>query len=157
MDGQVQGQTDLIGMGQDDRPEQVDTDNQATVLLSLEEMIQKYVERIAANKVEIKKHKEMYDDAFINNTTYMENFEKAEAARKDLLVTKKSIASQPSQVQLYLKLKNLREDTRDMQRSLSDYLQEYQRMTGATQLELFDGTVGDIVLTAKVVKRSARV
>ena len=129
--------------------------NQVNVLMSLEEMIKKYLEKLDELKVELKKHKEMYDDAFLNNPTYIENQEKAKAASKDLLTTKKSIASQPSQVQLHIKMKSMRDEMKEMKSSLSDYLQEYHRMTGATQLELFNGAVGDIVLTAKFVKRSA--
>src|SRR5437870_2657245 len=84
-------------------------DNQATVLMSLEDMIKKYISRLDQLRIEIKKHKEMYDDAFLNNPTYIENTEKAKVAAKDLLVTKKNIASQPANVQLNLKMKTLRD------------------------------------------------
>src|SRR4051812_12915892 len=78
-------------------------ENQATVLMSLEDMIKKYISRLDQLRVEVKKHKEMYDDAFLNNPTYIENTEKAKAASKDLLTTKKNIASQPANIQINLK------------------------------------------------------
>lgn len=132
------------------------TDNQANVLLSLEEMIKKYITRMDQLRNEMKKHKEMYDDAFNNNPTYIENTEKAKAAAKDLQVTKKNIASQPATVQIALKLKSMRDEAKEMQNSLSDYLQEYQRMTGANEIEGEDGKIRDIINTAKLVVRSAK-
>lgn len=130
--------------------------NQATVLMSLEEMIKKYISRLDQLKIEVKKHKEMYDDAFLNNPTFIENTEKAKAAAKDLLVTKKNIASQPANVQLSLKMKTMRDEMKEMATSLSDYLQEYQRMTGANEIEGEDGKIRDIVNTAKLVIRSSK-
>lgn len=130
--------------------------NQATVLISLEEMIKKYITRTDQLKIDIKKQKEMYDDAFQNNPTYIENTEKAKAAAKDLQVTKKNIATQPSVVQVSLKLKSMRDEAKEIEESLSDYLQEYQRLTGANEIEGEDGKIRDIINKAKLVIRSAK-
>lgn len=129
-------------------------DNQATVLVSLEEMIKKYITRLDALKIEVKKQKEMYDDSFINNPTYLENTEKAKIAAKDLQVTKKNIASQPAVIQIALKLKSTRDEVKEIDQSLSDYLQEYQRLSGANEIEGEDGKMRDIVNSAKLVLRS---
>lgn len=136
--------------------EKAPSDNQATVLLSLEEMIKKYITRFDQLKIDAKKQKEMYDDSFLSNPTYLENTEKAKAAAKDLLVTKKNIASQPSVIQIALKLKSMRDEIKEIEQSLSDYLQEYQRLTGANEIEGEDGKLRDIVNTAKLVVRSAK-
>ena len=69
--------------------EKSQSDNQATVLVSLEEMIKKYITRFDQLKVDAKKQREMYDDSFLSNPTFIENTEKAKTAAKDLLVTKK--------------------------------------------------------------------
>lgn len=130
--------------------------NQATVLLSLEEMIKKYITRLDQLKVEVKKQREMYDDSFLNNPTFIENTEKAKVAAKDLLVTKKNISSQPAVVQISLKLKNMRDEMKEIEQSLSDYLQEFQRLTGANEIEGEDGKIRDIINTAKLVVRSAK-
>lgn len=130
--------------------------NQATVLLSLEEMIKKYISRLDQLKIEVKKQKEMYDDSFLNNPTYIENTEKAKAAAKDLQVTKKNIASQPAVIQVSLKLKSMRDEVKEIEQSLSDYLQEFQRLSGANEIEGEDGKIRDIINTAKLVIRSAK-
>lgn len=131
-------------------------DNQATVLLSLEEMIKKYIIRIDQIKIDAKKQKEMYDDAFHNDPTFLENSEKAKTAAKDLQVTKKNIASAPSVIQVALKLKSMRMEVKEIEQSLSDYLQEYQRLSGANEIEGEDGKIRDIINTAKLVIRSAK-
>jgi hypothetical protein len=131
-------------------------DNQATVLLSLEEMIKKYITRLDQLKVEVKKQREMYDDSFLSNPTFIENTEKAKVAAKDLLVTKKNIASQPAVIQIALKMKSMRDELKEIDQSLSDYLQEYQRLTGANEIEGEDGKIRDIINTAKLVIRSAK-
>lgn len=131
-------------------------DNQAQVLVSLEEMIKKYITRHDKLKIEVKKHKEMYDDSFYNNPTYLENLEKAKEAEKDLKVTKKNIASQPGVIQIALKLKTLRDESKEVDQSLSDYLMEWQRMTGANEIEGEDGKMRDIINKAKLVIRSAK-
>ena len=136
--------------------EKSQSDNQATVLVSLEEMIKKYITRFDQLKIDAKKQREMYDDSFLSNPTFIENTEKAKTAAKDLLVTKKNIASQPSVIQISLKLKSMRDEIKEIEQSLSDYLQEYQRMTGANEIEGEDGKLRDIVNTAKLVVRSAK-
>lgn len=131
-------------------------DNQATVLLSLEEMIRKYITQFDQLKIDSKKQREMYEDAFLNNPTFIENTEKAKAAAKDLQVTRKNIASQPSVIQVALKMKSMRTEIKEIEQSLSDYLQEYQRLTGANEIEGEDGKLRDIVTKAKLVIRSAK-
>lgn len=135
---------------------QASSENQANVLLSLEEMIKKYITRLDQLKIDIKKQKEMYDDAFLNNPAFIENSEKAKIAAKDLQVTKKNISSQPSTIQIALKMRSMREELKEIDQSLSDYLQEYQRFTGAHEIEGEDGKIRDIINTAKLVIRSAK-
>ena len=94
--------------------DKVSDDNQATVLISLEEMIKKNISRLDQLKNEVKKQREMYDDSFLNNPTFIENTEKAKTATKDLLVTKKNIASQPSVIQISLKLRSMRDETKEI-------------------------------------------
>ena len=153
-DSQIQ-EADVVEEGTDATTPSA-ADNQATVLMSLEDMIKKYITRLDQLRIEVKKHKEMYDDAFLNNPTFIENTEKAKVAAKDLLTTKKNIASQPANVQLNLKMKTIRDEMKEMATSLSDYLQEYQRMTGANEIEGEDGKIRDIINTAKLVIRSGK-
>jgi len=45
---------------------------------------------------------------------------------------------------------------KDLQNALSDYLREYQRLSGSNEIEGDDGEVREIVYVAKLVKRTSR-
>ena len=125
------------------------------VMLSLENMIKTNVDAIQKLTEEKKKHKEMLDDGYANNPTYREHADKAKDAAKVRNATKAEIMKQPSMAALSDKVKGFSQDIKERKNALSDYLLEYQRLTSATQLELFDGQTVEIVKTATVVKLTA--
>lgn len=129
------------------------TDDQATILLSLEEMIKSHIASLEKIRDDLRKAKEQFEDSFINNPTYRENTEQAKAASKKKSETRQNIMKQPSIAQLSDKMKSLRLDVKEKQSALSDYLLEYQRLTQAATFEN-DGEVLEIVNSAKLVKRS---
>ena len=57
-------------------------ENQATVLLSLEELIKNHIASIDTLRDELKKHREMFADSFVNNETYREHEAKVKEANK---------------------------------------------------------------------------
>lgn len=128
----------------------------AAILLNLEEMIKNYIQSIEKLKEEKKKHAEMFEDAFVNNPVYRENTEKAKEALKVKATTRQQIASQPSIIALGQKIKDLGRDLKERQIALSDYLLEYQRLTGANEIEDNEGQIREIINSAKLIKRSAK-
>lgn len=129
---------------------------QAAILLNLEEMIKSHIASLDTLRTEQKKHREMFEDSFNNNPTYRENAEKAKEAIKVKATTRQQIASQPSVIAITNKIKSISQDIKERQNALSDYLLEYQRMTGANEIEDNDGQIREIVNSAKLVKRSAK-
>ncbi len=132
------------------------SENQATVIVSLEELIKNNISAIDGLREEIKKHRQMYDDAFENNPTYRELFERAKEAAASKGKQHQEIAKQPSVAELANRLKGERQDLKEKQSAQSDYLLEYERLTGAHEIEDNDGELRDIVKTARVVKSSSR-
>lgn len=128
----------------------------AAVLLNLEEMIKNYIVSLDKLREEKKKLQEMFDDSFVNNPTYRENAEKAKEALKVKATTRQQIASQPAVIAIAQKIKGLSADIKESQNSLSDYLLEYQRMTGANEIEDSEGQIREIINSAKLIKRSAK-
>lgn len=53
------------------------------------------------------------------------------------------------------KAKTLAAELKEKQFSLSDYLLEYQRLSGANQIEIGDGEILEIVNTARVVRKAS--
>ena len=136
--------------------ESAPSENHATVVLSLEELIKNNISMIDKLREEVKKNKQQHDDSFENNPTYRELTEKAKEATKAKAQVHQEIAKQPSVAELANKVKEQRQDLKERVTALSDYLQEYERLTGAHEIEDNDGELRDIVKTAKVVKRSAK-
>jgi DNA repair exonuclease SbcCD ATPase subunit len=124
------------------------------VLMSLEEMIKNNIESIDKLRNELKQQREMFEDSFNNNPTYRENSERVKEVNKVKSTTRQQIMNQPSVLQLANKIKSARAEIKERQGALSDYLKEYQRMTGATEIEGRDGKIREIVNDAKLIVRS---
>lgn len=129
--------------------------DQVTVLLSLEQLIKSHIASIDKLREESRKHKQMLEDAFLNDPVYQEHLKVAKEATKQKSTTKQTIMRQPANVQLSNKIKEMSAELKDKQFALSDYLLEYQRLTGVNEIEGEDGEVREIVNTARVVKRAS--
>ena len=130
-----------------------DLTSDATVLTSLDELIKATVASMDRLRVEVKKQKEMLEDSYANDPVYHENDEQAKVAVKKKNETKQNILKQPAMQVIVNKVKTLSAELKEKQFSLSDYLLEYQRLSGANQIELGDGEVLEIVNTARVVRK----
>jgi len=144
----------------DDTPIAADTSRTGTsgaeVLLNLEQLVKSHITSIDSIKVELKKNREMLDDVLNNDATYKAHSEKAKEAAKVRAATKSQILKNPSVLTVSEKVKEMRTDLKDKQTALSDYLREYQRMSGSSEITGEDGEVREIVYVAKLVKRSSR-
>lgn len=127
----------------------------ATVLLSLEEMIKNSIASMDKMAMELKEKRHMFTDTFQNDPTYKEHEDTWKAAKVMLQQTKQQILKQPAIMQMAEKIKSLTADLREKKASLSDYLLEYQRMTQATTIEDLDGNIREIVNDARAVKRTS--
>jgi len=54
------------------------------------------------------------------------------------------------------RIKDLKFDIQESKVMMSDYLQQYQKQTGANQIEVGNGEVLEIVSVVKLVKKSSR-
>lgn len=131
-----------------------DENNQAQVLIDLESMIKTHIQTIDKSKGELSKLKEMLDGILENDETYRLHTEKAKEAAKLKSLTKSQLLKQTEARDLAQKIKELQGSVKDLDLALSDYLREYFRMSGSTEIELEDGEVREIVYTAKLVKKA---
>lgn len=130
--------------------------NAATVLLELERTIKNHITDIDKRKAELKSQREMMDSALMNDETYRLHTEEAKKAAKIKAQTKFQILQLPTNKQLSEKVKELAAEIKELDGALSDYLREYQRMSGSTEIETNDGEVREIVYVAKLVKKSLK-
>lgn len=124
------------------------------IMLNMEGLIKGLIAQNQKLDEELKKNKEMLDDIFSNDPTYQEHAEKAKEAAKVKSNTKKEILKRSQAAELDAKVKSLKSQIKENQASLSDYLQEFARMSGVNEIEGEDGEVREIVYTAKLIKKS---
>lgn len=127
----------------------------ADAMLNLEELIKNHIDSIDKLHDELKQAREMFEDSFNNNPTYREANEQAKEAAKKKSQVKQQITKQPSVAQLGQKVKDLRFDLSEQEKTLSDLLADYKEQTGATQIELRNGKVMEIVSTLRLVQKAA--
>lgn len=130
--------------------------NDAVLLVKIEEMIRTHASQIDGLSEEISKIKEMLDDILVNDETYQEHDKQAKEAARIRANTKKEIMKRADAADLANKLKSLKSEQKELKMGLSDYLREYQRLSGSSEIEGEDGEVQQIVFTAKLVKRVSK-
>jgi len=130
--------------------------DQATVMLSLEELINNHIDSIDNLRHEIKESREMFEDSFNNNPTYHELTEQVKEIVKKKNQARSQITKQPSVAQLNQKIKDLRFDLNENQKTLSDLLQDYKEQTNATQIETRSGQIMEIVSLLKLVRKNTK-
>ncbi len=124
------------------------------VILNMESMIKSHMASLKTLNEELSKHKGILDDIFENDPTFREHSEKAKEAATVKANTRKEILKRPQAAELDTKVKSIKSQIKETQEALSDYLQEYARMSGVNEIEGDDGEVREIVYTARLVKRS---
>lgn len=99
----------------------------------------------------------MFADGFDNNPTYREVEAKVKEEDKKRLDLRQQILSQSSMRELAQKIKDMSSELREKKASLSDYLLEFQRLSGGVnEIEGHDGEIREIINTAKAVKKATR-
>lgn len=131
-------------------------DNDAVLLVRIEEMIKTHISQIDNLQEEISQRRDMVNDIFTNDETYQQHDKLAKEATRIRTGTKQQIMKRPDVADLSAKLKELRSEQSELKNGLSDYLREYQRLSGSNEIEGEDGKVRDIVYVAKLVKRSSK-
>lgn len=121
---------------------------------SLTGLINNLVTQIEALRQEISKIKEMADGYFENDPTYRAHDTAVKEASKIRSQTKKQIQKIPQVADLLNRIQNAKSLLKEKNKSLSDYLQDYAKTTGATQFETDDGQVRQIVYEARLVNKS---
>lgn len=127
--------------------------NDAVLLVKIEEMIKTHMSQADELREQITKYRDMVNDIFANDETFQEHDKVAKEAAKIRSGTKKQIMKRPDVADFSNKLRDLRSELSDLQLGLSDYLREYQRLSGSNEIEGDDGETREIVFVAKLVKR----
>lgn len=127
--------------------------DEANLVLTLEGTIKNHMAQIANLREELGKQREMLKASFENDPTYIEHDTTAKDAAKIRSKTKAEILKKPDIAELAAKVKSMTSEFKDLQSALSDYLREFNRVSGLTEIEGQDGELLEIVYVAKLVKK----
>ncbi len=127
--------------------------DQSTVYLSLENLIKSNLTTIDTLQKQYKEQKEMVDNVLENDQTYRQHLETAKEANNVKSATKQQIMKRPDVIRIAEKMKALKEEMKETQATLSDLLQEFQRVSGSNVIEREDGQILEIVSTSKLVRK----
>ncbi len=150
MDDQVQGtDSDVV----EEQPQAAEV-GKADILINMDQMIKNHLSAIDRLESEYKKQKDMLDDIFNNDATYKQHAETAKEANKVKAGTKAQIMKQPQVADLAQKVKTAKSELSELHAALSDYLQQYQQLSGLNEIEDETGEVREIVYTAKLIRKA---
>jgi 4-diphosphocytidyl-2C-methyl-D-erythritol kinase len=135
--------------------DQTPISSDAVSLLSIESLIINLSSKIDELKKQLHQHQETLNDVFENNADYVKKSEVAKAAIKEKSSLKAELLKNSQTNELQQKVKDLRLQAKEMQQSLSDYLQQYAQMSGSRHFEAPDGTLLEIIYTAHLAKKEA--
>ena len=138
---------------EDRSPMQTPETAQALGIVQIEEYINQQMTDISKLREEMRLVKSTVDDAFQNDAQYRELEQKSKEAAKVKNTYKKQMMNDPAVADQSNKLDGMKSEMRDMSVALSDYLREYNRLSGMTQFETRDGEVLEIVNVFKLVKK----
>lgn len=132
-----------------------DKKDNSSVVLNMENMIKSLMAAIDEKSEEADKYKSALNDILENDETYQEHSKLAKEASRVKSATRKQILKQPQAADLDSKVKTLTSEIKETKASLSDYLREFQRISGISEIEGKDGELREIVYTAKLVRKSS--
>lgn len=126
----------------------------AIVITNLQNLINDTLNRIDAIGEEVKPLDEMINSVLENDEVFRKHVDDAKQAAKVKNATKAEIMKRPDVSNIFAKVKDKKADQKEAKEALSEYLQEYARLTGQRQFETAEGQVQEIVYSAKLVRRS---
>jgi hypothetical protein len=137
-------------------PKNKTSDSTQDTLVATESIIKSRLHHIELLNSEIKNLREMHNDYLENDPKYSEASEAAKEASKEKSSAKKEALSKPEAESIIEKLKEAREQLKDLKTTLSASLRDYERLSGTDQIEIEPGDMRKIVYTAKLVKADSR-
>jgi hypothetical protein len=129
---------------------------ETSVITDLESLIKSHITGIDSRKNELKKLREMVNDALLNDKTYQEHDKVAKDAAKIRNATKSQILKLTQNQTVVAKTHEMAAEIKEMDEALSEYLREYQRISGSNEIETDNGDVREIIYIAKLIRKQSK-
>lgn len=134
-------------------PPKYATPNATTTLLNLESLINGYLVDLEKAQEKMKTQRDMFNDTFENDMEYSQIMQKVKEVNRVKSVAKQRIMKLPNVIELTNKLREYKDEVKDIHDGLSAYLQQYKELSGSNQLTRDNGEIVEIISVTKFVKR----
>ncbi len=132
------------------------TNEAVTNLFAIENLIKTHISHIETVKTELVKQNEMMNDVLANDAGYKDAADQGKEVNKKKAEAKQNVLKSPSNASLNQKIKDMRQELKELKGALSGYLQQYQKIADTDQIESEDGEVRQIVYSAHLVKLTSK-
>ncbi|MCL4374387.1 hypothetical protein M1523_00845 [Patescibacteria group bacterium] len=126
----------------------------ASSVIDLTTIIQRYLVDLDKLRSDLKMQRQQYNDVFKNDAVYAEKEDKVKAVTRERTAIKQNLMKKTETEALQAKIQQVRAEIKAAQEALSDYLSEYQRVSGATTIENGEGEVLQIVPAFRLKKKN---
>jgi len=130
--------------------------NKGQSVLEIEGLILRYVTDIEKLKSEIKDQNDMFKAAFEGDSTYSQQKEAQDKAKREIAATKQVLANTPAASQAEAKAKELKEELKSLQDSISVLLLQRQKLTDNPHIIRDDGEAFEVKTKVSLVKQSSK-
>ncbi len=132
------------------------TNQSVTSLFQIENLIKTHISHIESVKTELQKQAEMFNDVLANDEKFKKANDEGKEVTKKKAEAKQDILKSPSNASLNQKIKDMRQEIKELKAALSNYLQQYQKIADTDQIETEDGEVRQILYAARLVKLTGK-
>ncbi len=149
--------TDPTGDSDNDNFDDVKMSNKiGETILSLQNLIEKYARQLQELNKQLAEKKDSYRNFFNNDVELNEAQEKAKELTKFIKKRKAELRSHPQIVELSSEIKQLNEEKKELEQSLSNYLVTYHALTNSNSFDTSEGDQWEFEIKAKIKPKRSK-
>ena len=129
--------------------------NPAGDIINVENLINSYNLKLDSLTRDLHEQKGMLQSILDNDSEYTQLDQEAQKISKTKSVARQKVLKQSNAVSIIDKTKEIKNELREVKIAMSDYLTQYITLSGSRQIEAPDGTLMDIIYSARLIKKRA--
>ncbi len=127
--------------------------NPAGDIINVENLINSYHLKLDSLTRDLHEQKGMLQSILDNDSEYCKLDQEADKISKTKSVARQKALKQSNAVSIIDKTKEIKNELREVKVAMSDYLTQYITLSGSRQIEAPDGTLMDIIYSARLIKK----
>ena len=127
----------------------------AANLINIESLVNSYNAKLDEITAEMRQHKDMLQSLLDNDPEYQKLHTEVTKLNKHKTIAKQKVLKSPAAASTVDKLSDYQSQLREIKTALSDYLTQYVALSGTSQIEAPNGTVLQIIYSARLVRKKA--